>query len=270
MVTVANTKMMVRPASRMLSAISFGAFDQLDHAVDEGRALGCGDTDADPVGQHLGAAGDRRAVAAGFADHGRGLAGYRGLVDRGNALDHLAVGRNIVAGFDQNDVADLEAGAGDKTIILAGTRQQLGLALDTGLPERFGLRLAAAFRDGFGEVGEQHREPQPQDDLEGEAEALAAGHEITQEYHRGQRGHDFDHEHHRALDHDPGIELDEGRTDRGYHDLRVEHRRNRHPLIQLLDDFHGRNSEMSSIRTGYWWSSRGARRSGPKPAPGRR
>jgi hypothetical protein len=51
------------------------------------------------------------------------------------------------------------------------SRQQLGLALGAGLLQRFGLRLAAAFGDGFGEIGEQHREPQPQDDLEGEAEA---------------------------------------------------------------------------------------------------
>ena len=52
--------------------------------------------------------------------------------------------------------------------------QQLGLRLGAGLAQRVGLRLAAAFGDGFGEVGEQHREPQPEDDLEGEAEMLAA------------------------------------------------------------------------------------------------
>ena len=102
--------------------LPLGAFDQPDHAVDEGRALRRGDADADPVGQHLGAAGDRRTVAAGFADHGRGFAGDRGLVDGGDALDHFAVGRDVVAGFDQHDVADLEAGAGDQPIGLAGTR----------------------------------------------------------------------------------------------------------------------------------------------------
>ena len=35
--------------------------------------------------------------------------------------------------------------------------------------QRIGLRLAAAFGDRFGEVREQHGEPQPQDDLELEA-----------------------------------------------------------------------------------------------------
>ena len=37
--------------------------------------------------------------------------------------------------------------------------------------QRVRLRLAAAFGHGFGEVGEQHREPQPQRDLQVETEA---------------------------------------------------------------------------------------------------
>ena len=48
-------------------------------------------------------------------------------------------------------------------------------------PQRFGLRLAATFGHGFGEIGEQHREPQPQDDLEGKAEMLAAVIQIADE-----------------------------------------------------------------------------------------
>ena len=39
--------------------------------------------------------------------------------------------------------------------------------------QRGRLRLAAAFGHGFGEVGEHHGEPQPEDDLEGEAEMSA-------------------------------------------------------------------------------------------------
>ena len=87
--------------------LPLGALDQPDHAVEEGRAWRRGDAHPDPVGQHLRAAGHRRAVAAGFADDRRGFAGDRGLVDRGDALDHLAVGGDDVAGLDQHDVADL-------------------------------------------------------------------------------------------------------------------------------------------------------------------
>ena len=94
--------------------LALGAFDQLDHAVEEGRALRRGDAHLDPVGQHLRAAGDRRTVAAGFADDRRRFAGDRRFVDRGDAFDHLAIRRDDVTGFDQHDVAHLQAGAGDR------------------------------------------------------------------------------------------------------------------------------------------------------------
>ena len=99
----------------MLSAISFGVFcrsapsTRRDHAVEEGRARRRRDAHHDPVRQHLRAAGHGRAVAADFADDRRRLAGDRGLVDRGHALDHLAVGGDEVAGLDQHDVARPEA-----------------------------------------------------------------------------------------------------------------------------------------------------------------
>ena len=250
--------------------LPLGALHQLDHAVDEGRPLCGGDADADPVAQYLRAAGDRRAVAAGFADHGRGLAGDGGFIHRSHALDHFAVGGDVVAGFDQDDIADLEAGAGDQPIGLVGAGQELGLAFGAGLLQRLGLRLAPPFGHRLGEIGEQHREPQPQDDLEGEAEVVAAREQVAQEDHRGQRGHDLDHEHHGTLDHQPRIELGEGCADRRDDDLRIKHRRNGHPLVEFLDDFHGRNSGMRSVRTRCWRCRRGARRSGRAPAPGRR
>ena len=86
--------------------LPLGAFDQRDHAVDEGRARRGGDLDLDEVGQHRRAAGHRRAVAARLADDGRGFAGDRRFVDRGDALDDLAVAGNDLAGLDQNDVAE--------------------------------------------------------------------------------------------------------------------------------------------------------------------
>jgi hypothetical protein len=96
---------------------------------------------------------------------------------------------------------------GHQPIGLVGSFQQLRLALGAGLLQRLGLRLAAAFGDGFGEIGEQHREPQPQDDLEGEGEALATRHQVAQEDHGGEGCDDLDHEHHGILDHQPRIEL---------------------------------------------------------------
>ena len=65
------------------------ALDERDHAVEERLAGVGGDADDDVVGQHLRAAGDRRAIAAAFADDGRALAGDRALVDRRDAFDRL-------------------------------------------------------------------------------------------------------------------------------------------------------------------------------------
>ena len=69
------------------------ALDQRDHAVEEGRALRRGDPHLEPVRGHARAARHRRAVAAALADDRRGFAGDRRFVDRGHALDHVAVAR---------------------------------------------------------------------------------------------------------------------------------------------------------------------------------
>ena len=84
---------MVSPASRMLSAISFGrlpplgALDEGDHPVEERLAGLLGHLDDEHVGEEAGAAGDGRAVAAGLTDDGCRLAGDRRLVDRADAFD---------------------------------------------------------------------------------------------------------------------------------------------------------------------------------------
>ena len=276
MVAVAKTKMMVRPDEQDVERdlvgrlLALGALDQPDHAIEEGRAGRRGDADADPIGQHLRAAGHRRAVAAGLTDDGGRLAGDGRLVDRGDALDDLAVGRDEIAGLDQHDVADLQAGAGDELVVLGIRRlQQLGLRLGALAPQRIGLRLAAALGNGLREVGEQNRQPQPQDDLEREAKVAAPRDQITNEEDGGQDRDDLEHEHDRVLDQRARIELDECRADRRDDDLGVEQCRYRH-LLAKCGGFHGIGSNVSSMRRWYRRSSRGARRWVRARAPGRR
>jgi hypothetical protein len=91
--------------------LPLGAFDQRDHPVDEGRARRGGDFHLDEVGEHGGAAGDGRAVAAGLANDGRGFAGDRRFVDRGDPFDDVAVAGDDVAGFDQYDIAQRRSSA---------------------------------------------------------------------------------------------------------------------------------------------------------------
>ena len=72
-------------------ALPLGALDEGDHPVDERLPGTRGDPHHDLVREHHGAAGDGRAVAAGLPDHRRRLTGHRGLVDRRDALDDVAV-----------------------------------------------------------------------------------------------------------------------------------------------------------------------------------
>ncbi len=82
-----------------------GAFDQRDHAIEKSFSGIRGDLYLDPVRKHLGAAGNGRAVAAGFANHGSRLAGDCRLIDRRHAFDHFAVARDVVAGRNVNHIS---------------------------------------------------------------------------------------------------------------------------------------------------------------------
>ena len=119
--------------------LPLGPFDQFDHAVHERLAGVGGHADRDLVGEHLGAAGDGRAVAAGFADHGGRFAGDGRFVDRGGAFDDLAVGGDQLAGRDDEHVALAE-----RFGIAPGERCRRGSAAWRGSWCGFG----AAFRPG--------------------------------------------------------------------------------------------------------------------------
>jgi hypothetical protein len=132
------------------------AFDHRDHAVEEGFARIGGYAHHEPVGQHARAAGHGRKIAARFANNRCGLAGYRRLIDRCNADDDFAVGRNEIALLDEIRVAftehrRIDFGHGGVTI---SARQFLRRRIALGCAQGVGLRLAAPFRNGFGKVRE--------------------------------------------------------------------------------------------------------------------
>ena len=161
-VTVASRKMIVSDASRMLSAISFGVFCRLapsTSAIIRSMKLSpgfCVISTTMRSRQHLGAAGDRVAVAAALADHRRALAGDRALVDAGDAVDDVAVAGDDVAGLAHDAIAlpQLRRGHGSSVpSAVQPPRDGVGL----GAAQRVGLRLAAALGDRLGEIGEQRR-----------------------------------------------------------------------------------------------------------------
>ena len=165
---------MVSPESRMLKRnfvrglLAFGTLDQRDHSIEKGLAGVGGDFDLHPIRQHARAAGHRRAIAACLANDWSGFAGDRRFVDRCDALDDLAVAGDELAGFDSNDVAGAKLRAGDRFGRAVGAKS-VGHGLALGLAQRVGLGLAAALGHGFGEVREEHGEPEPEGDLQIEA-----------------------------------------------------------------------------------------------------
>ena len=133
-----------RDLVRRLAAL--GAFDQADHPVEERMPGLLGDLDEDFVRQHARTARDRAAVAAGLADDGCGLAGDRGLVDRGDALDHRAVTGDQLTGLDDYDIALAELGGLlDRPVLkprhglLAHSAECVRLGAPTPLGERLGV-----------------------------------------------------------------------------------------------------------------------------------
>ena len=101
--------------------------------------------------------------------------------------------------------------------------------------QRVGLGLAAALGDRLGEVAEQHGQPQPDRDREGEpARLVAADDPRDRDDHRA----DLDHEHDRVAQHQPRVELAEGGEDRPAQDRALEHQRGLQCGVEL-DDVHG-------------------------------
>jgi hypothetical protein len=103
----------------------------------------------------------------------------------------------------------------------AGLAHDMGGGLGLGFAERVSLRSAAAFGHGFGEVCEEHGEPEPERGLEIEAEVTLVMQAVGEEQDGGEDAADFDDEHGGVLHHDGGLEFDEGIDTCAAHDLRV-------------------------------------------------
>ena len=73
------------------------------------------------------------------------------------------------------------------------------MVLRAALAQRIRLRLAAAFGHRFGEVGEEHGEPEPERDLQHEAERRSCARE--EQIEGRDRRADLGDEHHRVLPH---------------------------------------------------------------------
>ena len=218
------------------SLLPRGAFDQRDHAIEKGLAGIRGDLHFDEIAENARAAGDGRAVAASFANHRRRFAGDGRFVDRGHALDDLSVAGDEFSGDNRYQIAGAQLGARNFFDLAIG-RDALGDGFRPRVPQRFRLRLAAAFRHGFGEVGKQDREPQPKGDLQVEAKVL-----VRMENQECGRDHaaDLDHEHDGVSHHVARVELEQRTPGRAANEIHIPNRFAMacHRFLEGLSDVH--------------------------------
>ena len=146
------------------------ALGALDQAIIRSRNVSPGSAPIahhDAVGEHAGAPGHGRAVAAALADDRRGLAGDGRLVDRRDALDHLAVAGDDLARPRPRPGRPGAARGGDA--LLAPVRDAFAPGL---LPQRRAAQSAWALPRpsaiASAKLAKRTREPEPQRELAGE------------------------------------------------------------------------------------------------------
>jgi hypothetical protein len=233
------------------------AFDQGNHAVEGGLAGVGADSHQQPVRHQAGVAGHRRAVAAGLTDHRRGFAGNRRFIDGRDTFDYLAVARDQLTGLDPHHIALAQAagryGLELRTDLLA-RHQPLAAGL-----EAVGAGLATALGQCFGEVGEEHGEPQPQGDLHAQGGAYCWVGDEAQ--HAGDQRRQLHHQHHWRAHQLARVELDEGLLE-GRAPQRAEA-----GLRLAAGRFGAALRRYGGIHHGFSFRTPGVRPAGPGPAP---
>src|SRR5262249_16349686 len=88
--------------------LALRAFHEGNHAVEKTVTLFHRDANDNAVAEPAGSGSNRTAVAAAFADDGRGFASDGGFVHAGDAFDDVAIRGNDVARFTNHDIAFLQ------------------------------------------------------------------------------------------------------------------------------------------------------------------
>ena len=183
MVAVANTKMMVRPTSRILSAISFGVFCR--SAPSTSLIMRSRNEEPADAVMRITMRSEMTVVPPVTAERSPPDSRITGadspviaasLTEAMPSITSPSPGMTSPASQTTRSPAS-RSSADDALVerVIVRREDALGARLGAGLAQRVGLRLAAAFRDRLGEIGKQHREPQPDHDLELECDLVAAG-----------------------------------------------------------------------------------------------
>ena len=206
--------MIVSPASRMLSAISFG---RLLAARRPRRARSSGRGSVSPGFDVMRTTiwSDSTRVPPVTAERSppdSRMTGADSPVIADSSTDAMPSTTSpspgmTSPGVDDAQVADLQLARRASRPTAVGLAD-VGHRLGPGLAQRVGLRLAAAFGHRLGEVGEQHREPQPRRDEPGEhAVGRRRRRQLLEEQDGGEDAADLDDEHDRVAGHLARVEL---------------------------------------------------------------
>ncbi len=187
-----------------------GAFYQLYHPVEESTAGFGGQSYDKPVGEDPRPACDRAPVPPRLPDHGSTFARDRALIDGSDPLDHLPVGRDGIAGIDEECIPFLEFRGRDgfKRGPVPRLLQPFCKGFTAGSAEPLGLRLPPPFSKRLGEVGEKHREPEPEgDESDIPGRGFPRADESLDPEGRRQHAPHLNNEHDRVAHHQAGIQL---------------------------------------------------------------
>ena len=206
-VTTATSRISVSPAIRMSSAISFGVFCRLapsTRAIMRSRNVSPGleviwttirsDSTMVPPVTALRSPPDSRITGADSPV----------MADSSTmaipSITSPSPGMTCPAYHARSPACSWDAGI---SAVVPSGLSSVGDGFLAAAAQGVGLGLAPALGHRFGEVGEQHRRPQPQRDQPDEHVGPA------EELDRGDHAADLDHEHDRVADHRAGVELDE-------------------------------------------------------------
>jgi hypothetical protein len=155
-------------------AAALGAFHHCDHAIEEAFAFAAGDAHQDPVGaapacRPLPKRSRRRPSRSTGADSPVTALSF---TDATPSMISPSAGMMSPVSTEHHVAFAQGARLAGLILALLVAEQFLGVHVAPHRTQRRCLRLAAALGDGFGEVCEQHRQPQP--DRDGDDEARAA------------------------------------------------------------------------------------------------
>ena len=199
--------MMVKPASRMLSAISLGVFCRSapsTSAIMRSRKVSPGFDvilTRDLIGEHARAAGNRRAIAAGLANDGRRFAGDCRLVHRCDAFDDLTIARESSSPADTTTISPARSLELATCSISPSRRTRLAMVSDRALRSVSACALPrpsamASAKFANSTVNHSHSVICR---LKRKCRAAA------EQQHRCDHAADLDHEHHRVAHHVPRV-----------------------------------------------------------------